>query len=316
MSPLRTILINLSRIPPAVMLIAIMGIAITVTLAVTNHMAANDKDTKDRTEALIKQMDQRGKVVVAIKDVPEGELIASANLEEQQLPLGKIPEDAITSASLVAGRVSKYGITAGQIVSQRDLASQTAVTSFENKLKEGTRAITFAVDNNSGVAGFISPDSHIDILSMVGSGAETKAAPILSDVRVVAVGQLYQKNPGGAATPASSLTVSVTPVEAQKLVKAISASKIYVSLRNGSDHTPVATVDVTQMFKRDTKNLISSIGDLPPLAPLAPPPVLPGVQPDMQDMGIPQASSSFHPAIHEVEIWTGSKKDLLSVPKG
>ncbi len=58
------------------------------------------------------------------------------------------------------------------------------------------RALTFGVDNNSGVAGFVNPDSRVDIIAMVGTGADTKAAPILSDVEVIAVGQLYQKSPG------------------------------------------------------------------------------------------------------------------------
>jgi len=137
----------------------------------------------------------------------------------------------------------------------------------------------------------------------------------LSDVQVVAVGQMYQKTPGGTATPTSSLTVAVSPSEAQKLVKAISASKIYVALRNASDHEPVATVDVTQMYKKEnSKNLISSIDNLPAPSNLAPPPL------PMTDIpmtaGPQSATTGFQPANHEVELWSGSKKDLLSVPRG
>ncbi len=111
------------------------------------------------------------------------------------------------------------------------------------------RAVTFGVDNNSGVAGFVTPDSHVDVIAMVGAGADTKASAILSDVEIIAVGQLYQKSPGqSAAMPSSSVTVCVSPEDANKLIKAISASKLYLTLRNDKDHTPVATVDVTSMF--------------------------------------------------------------------
>ena len=315
MNPVRKILMNITRIPPAVMLMTIVGVAAVVTAMVSQHLDSNDKVAQQNAAALTAQLKQMGKAVVAIKDIPEGEVIASSNLEEREMQVGKIPEDAIPSASLVAGRISKYGISANQIVSQHDLAMPGINTGFETKVKAGSRAITFAVDNNSGVAGFITPESHIDILSMVGNGADTKAAPILSDVQVVAVGQMYQKTPGGTATPTSSLTVAVSPAEAQKLVKAISASKIYVSLRNASDHEPVATVDVTQMYKKENaKSLISSIDNLPSPSNLAPPPL---PLSDTSVPGIPQpATSGFQPTNHEVELWSGSKKDLLSVPRG
>lgn len=305
---------TITRIPPAVMLMTIVGVAAVVTAMVSQHLESTDKTAQQNAAALTAKLNQTGKAVVAIKDIAEGEVISANCLEEREMQVGKIPQDAISSASLAAGRTSKYGITSNQIISQHDLANSTASQGFETKLKEGSRAITFAVDNNSGVAGFITPDSHIDILSMVGSGADTKAAPILSDVQVVAVGQMYQKTPGGSATPASSLTVAVNPSEAQKLVKAISASKIYVSLRNTNDHEPVATVDVTQMYKKEnSKNLISSIENLPSPSNLTPPPL-----PDMNVPGVPAAQSAtgFQPTNHEVELWSGSKKDILTVPRG
>ena len=73
---------------------------------------------------------------------------------------------------MATGRIAKYGILAGQIVSQHDLAPQGISLGFEAKLKEGMRALTFGVDNNSGVAGFVNPDSRVDIIAMVGTGAE------------------------------------------------------------------------------------------------------------------------------------------------
>jgi pilus assembly protein CpaB len=315
MNPVRKLLMGITRIPPAVLLMTIVGIAAVVTAMVSQHLDTNDKVAQQNAAALTAKLNQMGKAVVAIKDIPEGEVIASSNLEEREMQVGKIPEDAIPSASLVSGRISKYGISANQIVSQHDLAMAGVNIGFETKVKAGSRAITFAVDNNSGVAGFITPDSHIDILSMVGNGADTKAAPILSDVQVVAVGQMYQKTPGGTATPSSSLTVAVSPGEAQKLVKAISASKIYVALRNASDHEPVATVDVTQMYKKEnSKSLISSIDNLPAPSNLAPPP-LPMTEINMSAGPVP-ATTGFQPSNHEVELWSGSKKDLLSVPRG
>lgn len=316
MNPLRALFLSLSRMPPAVMLIIIIGLAVLVTMMVTGKVSEQENTFKAKQSELEQKMNAKGKVVYTTKDIPEGQTIPTEALEEREIEQAKIPQDAITSASLAAGRIAKYGISSGQIVSQHDLAPQGISLGFESRLKEGMRAVTFAVDNNSGVAGFVTPESHVDIVAMTGSGSETKAQPILSDVEVIAVGQMYQKQPGNStAVPASSVTVALTPEDSQKLIKAIVASKLYLTLRNDKDHTPVATVDVTSMFAKP-KEAKTDIAALPPPSALPPPP-LPGA-PDAGAPGMPGALPAAPPPpppLHEIEIWSGSKKDVLSVPK-
>ena len=88
--------------------------------------------------------------------------------------------------------------------------------------------MTVPVDAMSGVAGFITPSSHVDIYAVLtGTGGQTKAAPILSDVEVIAVDQSFTNNPESTnhASPATSVTVAVTAEDARKLIKAITCSK-------------------------------------------------------------------------------------------
>jgi pilus assembly protein CpaB len=288
-------------------------------MMVTSNQTAHEEALKAKESDLIAKMSAKGKVVYAIKDISEGSTIPVEALEEKEIEQAKIPQDALTSASLAAGRVAKYGIQQGQIVSQHDLAPQGISLGFEARLKEGMRAVTFAVDSNSGVAGFVTPESHVDVIAMVGGGGDTKVAPILSDVEVIAVGQMYQKAPGGtAAVPASSVTVSLSPEDANKLIRSITASKLYLTLRNDKDHQPVATVDVTSLFVKPAAPK-SDISSLPPPSALPPPP-LPGA-PDAGPMpmggpgGMMMNAAPPPPPLHEIEIWSGSKKDVLSVPK-
>ncbi|MDP3510667.1 MAG: Flp pilus assembly protein CpaB [Candidatus Melainabacteria bacterium] len=305
--------------PPALMLVLIIGLAVLITMMVTSNQTAHEEALKAKESDLIAKMSAKGKVVYAIKDISEGSTIPVEALEEKEIEQAKIPQDALTSASLAAGRVAKYGIQQGQIVSQHDLAPQGISLGFEARLKEGMRAVTFAVDSNSGVAGFVTPESHVDVIAMVGGGGDTKVAPILSDVEVIAVGQMYQKAPGGtAAVPASSVTVSLSPEDANKLIRSITASKLYLTLRNDKDHQPVATVDVTSLFVKPAAPK-SDISSLPPPSALPPPP-LPGA-PDAGPMpmggpgGMMMNAAPPPPPLHEIEIWSGSKKDVLSVPK-
>jgi pilus assembly protein CpaB len=317
MNPLQAIILQLSRIPIALLLVIIVLVAGVIAVGVTGIISEQTKTYEARKAELEQKANAKGKVVYTVKDIPEGQPIPSDALEEREIEQSKIPQDAITSGSLATGRIAKYGILAGQIVSQHDLAPQGISLGFEAKLKEGMRAVTFGVDNNSGVAGFVNPDSRVDIIAMVGTGAETKAAPILSDVEVIAVGQLYQKNPGqSTAIPSSSVTVCVNPEDANKLIKAISASKLYLTLRNDKDRKPVATVDVTSMFTGGGGK--EDLAAMPPPSALPPPP-LPG-GPDMGGPpGMPGAMAPAAPPpppMHEIEVWKGSAKDVVSVPGG
>lgn len=312
MNPMRSLFLSISRIPPAMMLLIIVGMASLITFQVSNYVNGTKDKYDDELNRIKAAQAAKGKVVYAVRDIPEGMSIPMDYLEERELEVGKIPVDSVSNASLVAGRVSKFGIMSGQLLSQHDLAPQGVSLGFESRLKQGMRAVTFGVDNNSGVAGFLNPESHVDVLAMVGAGAETKASPILSDIEVIAVGQSYQRQAGAtAATPASSVTVAVTPEDAQKLVKAVAASKLYLALRNDRDHQPIATVDVTSLFAKPVHaNPDISLVPEPTRLAIPEPPSLTG-------LGNPaETSAATAPPMppHEIEVWAASRKDVVSVP--
>jgi pilus assembly protein CpaB len=312
MNPFRVLFLNLSRIPPVILLSSIVGLAGVTAFAVHNQLESEERKTQTAQDQLRDRLNEQGKAVFATRDIPEGQTIASDALEERSIAKTQIPTDAVPAASLVAGRTVRYGITAGEIISQHSIAAQSTPPGFEAQLQAGQRAITFGVDNNSGVAGFIIPQSHIDILATVGGAGDTKVAPILSDVKVIAVGPTYQKVPGSTNTPTSNVTVAVGPEDAKKLVKAIVASKLYVTLRRDNDHSPVATVDVTAMYSKTASIKDQTLlGNLTPL----PPPPLPIQTTQEKGAGGQQLSDVPIPKPpHEIEMWSGSRKDLLSVP--
>jgi pilus assembly protein CpaB len=318
MDLLRKMFIKISRVPPTVLLAVIVGVAFVVTWMVTSKINSDEQSFTAKEKALNAKYSAKTTVVYALRDIAEGDTIPSEAMEERQVEQSKCPEDALTSASLGSGRTAKYGISAGAIVSQHDLQpiGQANGTTFDAKLKPGFRAVTFAVDNNSGVAGFIEPQSHIDIVGMVGSGADTKAKPILSDVEVIAVGQTFQRKPGASySVPASSVTVAVTAEDSTKLIKAVLASKLYLSLRNSTDHDPVATVDVTSLFAAHSIDTgIGNYSPRPRLSMIPPPPPSAGVE----DLPLPQEMSSAAAPTrldHQIEAWSGSKKNILVVPE-
>jgi len=303
--------------PPILMLFIILGLAVVVTMYVMG-LVNSSQDEANRAKIAAEQAKQgvKAKVVFASKNIEEGEIIPAEALEERDVDQNKAPIDAFQTANAVVGQQAAYPIPAGQIVSTHSVKQMAIQTGFEGKIKEGMRALTFGVDTNSGVAGFIAPGSHVDVVCITGSAGETKAAPVMSDVEVIAVGTTYTKTPGSTtANPAGSVTVAVTPEDSIKLIKAISAAKPYLVLRNDKDHSPVAVVDVKDLFPKPKKET-TEVASLP--APNLPPPPLPNAPGGAPDAGsLPAANAPPPPPpMHEIEMWSGSKKEVLSVPQG
>ncbi len=317
MNPFRSLFLSLSRMPPILMLFIILGLAVVVTMYVMG-LVNNANSETDRIRNAQKTVETvKTKVVYAAKNIEEGEIIPAEALEEREIDASKAPIDAFNGINAVVGQQAAYPVSSGTVVSQHAVKQMALVTGFEGKIKEGMRALTFGVDTNSGVAGFIAPGSHVDVVCITGSAGDTKAAPVMSDVEVIAVGTTYQKTPGGqsAANPAGSVTVAVTPEDAIKLIKAISAAKPYLVLRNDKDHSPVAVVDVKDLFPKPKKEA-TEVASLP--APNLPPPPLPSAPSgaDFSSSGPAANAPPPPPPMHEIEMWSGSKKEVLSVPQG
>lgn len=310
MNPFRSLFLSLSRMPPVLMLFVILGLAVVLTMLVMHQITEGDRKVQALTAAQEAAANQKVKVVYSTKDIEEGEMISREALEERDVESAKAPVDALASAAAVEGNIAAYTIPAGTVLSNHALKPKGLSLNFDGKIREGMRALTFAVDNNSGVAGFIAPGSHVDVLGITGSGGETKAEAVMSDVEVIAVGTTYTKAPGqSSANPAGSVTVSVMPEDAKKLVKAVVASKLYLTLRNERDHTPVAVVDVSSLFPKQ-KTVIATID-----AGMVPPPDF-GRNIKIDEPTTVAPTTPIPAPLHEIESWSGSKKDVLSVPQG
>lgn len=121
--------------------IAASVLPMTLLCSCASSLAEKEKAFEQKKADWEALNDARGKVVYAIKDIPEGGTINEDQLEEKEISATKIPQDALTSASLCVGRNAKFGISQGQIVSQRDLAPQGAAasTAISMPLSEAAR---------------------------------------------------------------------------------------------------------------------------------------------------------------------------------
>lgn len=299
------LLLMVSRIPPKFMLCLVTLLAVGAGVMVQSSMHKSDEELARIKESLNRKVE--GQMLVAARDIPEGETISADALTVKNVDVNKIPAGALTSQGEALGLQARTSIHAGDSLMSQFLRFPEKAQGFEAKIKPGYRAITFPVDTSSGVAGFLTPDCRVDILAQMGGGAESKTLPILSDVHVVAVGTTYKKVPGQTeAQPTSSVTVEVQPTDGGKLINAMAAGKLYCLMRNQSDHAPITVRDISStMAKRTTQGSPSELSVLPTSSSL--PERLPELPPAGQATVLDRQ--------HSIQMWNANHKDELAVPK-
>jgi pilus assembly protein CpaB len=102
-----------------------------------------------------------------------------------------------------------------------------------------------------GVAGFLLPGTHVDVLMTYHSvtAPEPQTLTVLEDVVVLAAGQQIQPQADGKPISVNVVTLLLKPEDAEKLVLATSLGGIYFVLRNGADQQLSASppVGLTQL---------------------------------------------------------------------
>jgi pilus assembly protein CpaB len=144
------------------------------------------------------------------------------------------------------GTVVRHAITAGEPVTQGSLVAPGDRGFLAAALGPGMRAITVPVNASAGVAGFVFPGDHVDLVltqSVTGGGDGPPlkvSETIVRNVRVLATDQrVSNKNDDGKieVKTFANVTLEVTPSIAEKVAVAQSVGTLSLSLRSLADKT-------------------------------------------------------------------------------
>jgi pilus assembly protein CpaB len=202
-----------------------------------------------RNGAAVRQITQ--KYVAATRPLQPGEVLNADNLGLIEWP-AKLPlEGGFTRVEDLGGRAIIYPIAARQPILQSYLAVPGSSIGLTVKIPEGMRATSVRSDEIVGVAGFLFPGSHVDVLVTFRGDADSvpETQIVLQDVEVLTVGQRIEPEPGGKAETVGVVTVLLTAADAQKVALSISQGSIHFALRNGADrgHIDAVPVSVAQL---------------------------------------------------------------------
>lgn len=217
-------------------------------------------------------------IVVAGQDIAPGtvlneDAIKKGLVKTTPWPKASVPAGAFSSPQQVVGKVSRIKIMANEPILDSRLAGEGAGLTV--RLEPGKRAVAVRVDEIIGVSGFIVPDDRVDVIlttTPAGGSQDTRVSKIvLQNKRVLSVAQSTEQKDGKPQV-ARSITLEVTPEDAEKLSLASQEGPIVLALRGLGDENEARTAGSS---KRDLLSLAPvarrASGKAPAAAPVADP---------------------------------------------
>src|SRR5439155_4740570 len=141
----------------------------------------------------------------------------------------------------VIGHPLLYALGAKEPILKRNLGVEGAGIGLAGRIPQGMRATAVRSNEIVGVAGFLYPGSHVDVL--VTYTPPENHIPItqtvLQDVEVLTAGQTTEPDPQGKPQTVNVVTLLVNPEDSQKLQLASMQGNIQFVLRSGVDQKNV-----------------------------------------------------------------------------
>ena len=227
--------------PRAVIIVGVLAVVIAAFAAYSLFIYLKGQEKKLQ-EAVASE-----KIVVAAEQIPIGNPIIITQIKTANWPKANVPQGAFLSTEPVVNRIALQSFMPGEpIIESRLIPKEGPVSILTYKIPEGHRAMTVGVDQVSGVAGFINPGNMVDVvLTIAPAGAsQSISKSVLQNVPVLAIAQAVE-NREGKAIVVPTVTMDVTPEDAEKLAVASTQGRLQLVLRRFEDKSVARTAGAT-----------------------------------------------------------------------
>jgi pilus assembly protein CpaB len=188
------------------------------------------------------------KVLVAKGNLPAGTFIKEEDVSWQKWPTDGVNDSYLLEGSdltNVVGAVVRRGITAGEPITEAQIARPGDRGFLAAVLTPGMRAISIDVNEPSSVAGLVFPGDRIDVLlnmqftiQQIGADGAQETSQyrpmtsetVLENVRLLATDRNLN-DIEGEAKKINTVTIEVTPKQAEMIKVAASMGQLALSLR-------------------------------------------------------------------------------------
>ena len=177
-------------------------------------------------------------LVVAKVDLPMGAVIGEDDVRVLDYPEQHFPKGGFSAIEDVLERSIIDRVLANEPVLSGRVTEKGAGFGLAPLIPEGERAMALAVNQVSGVSGFVLPGSKVDVLltaSLPGVTSERITVTVIENLTVLSTGSRQEPDARGQPQNVPVVNVLVTPEKAELLTLAAREGTIQLVLRNPVD---------------------------------------------------------------------------------
>lgn len=205
-------------------------------------------------------------VYVAATTLPAKHLMTEADIKQTRVTREYLSPKAVMNAADIVGKRLKDRVIEGEQILRDRLVEEEDLTLAFN-LPAGKRAMAVNVNEQIGVGYLIKPGDMVDVIAnFAGSGEQETdfTKTVIQNVRVLALSKDMGSSEQSAQEPPKTVTLAVSPEEAEKLSFATEFASIRLSLRNIEDDKNVNTDGVIKKDLTGDKGLGATLPQTEP----------------------------------------------------
>ncbi|HEX8663041.1 MAG TPA: Flp pilus assembly protein CpaB [Beijerinckiaceae bacterium] len=190
-------------------------------------------------------------VLVAAADVQMGHGLKAADLRWLAWPADSVPAAVIRKSEFpnaveeTAGSIARTNFFGGEPIRREKLIKADGGGFMSAILPAGMRAVAMSIDTRgaSSAGGFILPNDRVDVIrtyrdeesSRSGGVDVIMSETILTNIRVLAIGQNIQDRNGEKVVTGETATLELTPAQAETIALAQKVGQLSLALRSIAD---------------------------------------------------------------------------------
>ena len=223
----------------------VLGVALTAGLGAAYLMMGTKPPEPVRLAAPPPSPVVTDSVLVASRDLGFGSVITDADMRWQSWPKDQVPPGVISQSRQpsamqdVKGSIVRSNFVAGEPLRPERLVKGNGSGFLSAVLPTGLRAVAIDIaDQGKTAGGFILPNDHVDVIRTFhpeDAPAAYSSETLLSNIRVLAIGQAVQEKAAERTIAGSTATLELTPDQAEKVILAQRTSQLTLSLRSMTD---------------------------------------------------------------------------------
>ncbi len=187
-------------------------------------------------------------VLVAADDIALGDSVRASDLKWQAWPTDAATGGYIIRASKpdaiarLSGAIARAPFLKGEPIKAQKLIRASEGGVMAAILPSGMRAVSTPIREETAAGGFILPNDRVDVIVTrevrTARGDEHASETVLSNVRVLAIGQNIEQKGDEKIAKGKTATLELTPSQAEVLTLAQQMGDISLALRSLADANP------------------------------------------------------------------------------